>query len=108
MLRKGRLSRYCSVLVLLTALVLLPCASHGQMISREEALAAARQLSAAFAAASSQVKPAVVNISTTTIIPGRQSPFSSMFPEFGWLFETPDREVTSLGSGFLLSQSLYP
>ncbi len=107
MLRKGHLSRYWSVLLAVMLIILLPCASHGQMISREEALAAARQLSAAFAMVASQVKPAVVNISTTTVIPGRQSPFSSMFPEFGRLFETPDREVTSLGSGFLLSPDGY-
>ncbi len=107
MLRKGQLSRPGSVLVVLALLSLLPAGAYGQMISREEALAAARQLSAAFAMVASQVKPAVVNISTTTVIPGRQSPLSSMFPEFGWLLETPDREVTSLGSGFLLSPDGY-
>ncbi len=105
MLSKGQLSRYQSVLLALMLLILLPWASWGQMISREQAMLAARQLSAAFAMVAKQVKPAVVNISTTTVIPGRQSPFSSVFPEFGWLFRVPEREKTSLGSGFLLSPS---
>ena len=107
MLSKGQLSRYWSVLLALTVFILMPWASWGQMISREQAMIAARQLSTAFAMVASQVKPAVVNISTTTIIPGRQSPFSSLFPEFGWLFQTPDREVTSLGSGFIISADGY-
>jgi len=107
MLSKRQLSRYGTVLLAVTLIMLLSGASWGQSISREQAMIAARQLSTAFAMVASQVKPAVVNISTTTIIPGRQSPFSSLFPEFGWLFQTPDREVTSLGSGFFISTDGY-
>jgi len=106
MLSKGQLSRYGSVLLAVTLIMLLSGASWGQTISREQAMLAARQLSTAFAMVASQVKPAVVNISTTTIIPGRQ-PFSSLFPELDRFFRTPDREVTSLGSGFLISADGY-
>jgi len=102
MLSKGQLSRYGSVLLALTLLTLLPWASWGQVVDRNLALATARQLSAAFATVASQVKPAVVNISTTTIIPGRP-PLLSLFPELSRFFEIPERAITSLGSGFLIS-----
>ncbi len=102
MVSKGQLSRCGSVLVAVTLIMLLSGAGWGQTISREQAMLAARQLSTAFAMAASQVKPAVVNISTTTIIPGRP-PFASRFPGLERFFRVPDREVTSLGSGFLVS-----
>lgn len=69
MLSKGQLSHYGSVLLAATLIILQPSASWGQSISREQTMLAVRQLSAAFAMVASQVKPSVVNVSTTTIIP---------------------------------------
>jgi Do/DeqQ family serine protease len=69
-----------------------------------------RELGRAFAAVAQKATPAVVNINTTTIIPGRTySPFLGdrvfeyFFGEpFGGMFRTPDREVHSLGSGVIV------
>ncbi len=71
------------------------------------------ELGRAFASVAQKATPAVVNINTSTIIPGRRvSPFGGdrLFQHFfgesfgGRMFRTPDREVRSLGSGVLVSR----
>lgn len=74
--------------------------------AEQEAVATAESVSRAFAAVARSVKPGVVNISTTTVVPGRAGPsiFRDFFGrEFDDLLRGPDREVQSLGSGFLIS-----
>ncbi|MGD9498551.1 MAG: S1C family serine protease [Armatimonadota bacterium] len=91
-------------------LALLVCALIAQAVSaqaveEQQALASAEQVSRAFAIAARAVIPAVVNISTTTVVPGRVSPLLREFfgREFEELLRGPDREVHSLGSGCLIS-----
>jgi S1-C subfamily serine protease len=66
-------------------------------------------LSQAFSQAAEKVKPAVVNISTTTIIPGRVDPMGGLFERFfgPGAFTTPAQEVHSLGSGVLIRPDGY-
>lgn len=82
-----------------------PAAAQSATPDEQAALASARTLGQAFAAVARLVTPAVVNISTTTVIPGRVSPLLRDFfgPEFGDLMRPRDREVHSLGSGCLIS-----
>lgn len=72
--------------------------------------AIATALSQAFAKAADIVKPAVANISTTHIEPGRRIGFPSLFGNFLFgpgPFTTPDREVHSLGSGIVIRSDGY-
>ena len=71
--------------------------------------AIAEALSQAFSQAADTAKPAVANISTTTVIPGRRDPFGSLFGNFfgRGAFTTPDREVQSLGSGVVIRSDGY-
>lgn len=103
-----RRPRYCAtiiVLVLLTALAAAPL--DAQMLTPEElqAIDAAGALSRAFAAAARVASPAVVNISTTTIVPGGPGPLLREFFGRGYedLLRRFNREVHSLGSGCLIS-----
>ena len=86
-----------------------PASAQGGFTPEEQkALAAAAELSTAFAAVARVVSPAVVNISTTTIVAGYRSPIAGMLREFfgrepGNMLPGPDREVHSLGSGVLIS-----
>ncbi len=84
-----------------------PLAAQGFTAEEQQAIAAAENLSTAFAAVARVVGPAVVNISTTTIIPGRTSVVPPMFRDFfgggDRVMRQPDREVHSLGSGVLIS-----
>jgi len=89
----------------------LVCPAFGQegfTAEEQQALAAAADLSTAFAAVARVTGPAVVNISTTTVVPGYASPLAPMLREFfgrdlpGALGRA-DREVHSLGSGVLIS-----
>ena len=75
-------------------------------------LSVAQALSREFADVARLATPAVVNISTTSIIQGRPSPFSSMFGrvfggDFGDIFGSAPEEVTSLGSGVLFRSDGY-
>ncbi len=74
------------------------------------ALLVAKSLSSAFAEVAAHVTPAVVNISSTRVEPGRRLPSSSLFrdffPEFLDMVEPP-REVQSLGSGVILRPDGY-
>jgi len=62
-------------------------------------------LSEAFSQAAEHVKPAVANISTTTLIPGRRDPFAEFYGMGG--FSTPAQEVHSLGSGVVIRPDGY-
>ncbi|MFQ5810124.1 MAG: trypsin-like peptidase domain-containing protein [Armatimonadota bacterium] len=70
-----------------------------------------RELGRAFAAVAEKTTPAVVNVNTSTVIPGRRVPlFRHPFSEFlfgdvfgGRMLREPDREVRSLGSGVVVS-----
>lgn len=94
-----------AVASVLALLLLRPLHAQVGAADDQAAQASARELSQAFAAVARTVKPAVVNISTTTVIPGRVSPWLREFfgPGFGDLLRPPDREVHSLGSGCLIS-----
>ncbi|MBI3920035.1 MAG: Do family serine endopeptidase [Armatimonadetes bacterium] len=72
------------------------------------------RLGKAFAAIAQAVIPAVVNINTTTIIPGHSTfddPFFRDFfggsSPFGDFFNEPERRSTSLGSGVIVSPDGY-
>ena len=70
----------------------------------QQAIAAATDLSKAFAAAARVAGPGVVNISTTTIVAGRPSlPFGFFGRGMDDLLRGYNREVHSLGSGCLIS-----
>ena len=62
-------------------------------------------LSATFAAIAGQVTPAVVNINSEQVIPGRvlRDPFAEMFGGGGPMYREPDRRAQSLGSGVLVA-----
>jgi serine protease Do len=63
------------------------------------------QLSATYAEIARRVTPAVVNITSTQIIPGRvlRDPFADFFgDENGGLMREPDRKAQSLGSGVIV------
>ena len=92
-------------LILVTTLLAAGKAGAQQL----DPAAVARALSAAFAQAADRVKPAVANISTTTVIPGRRDPFAGFWDNFfgPGSFSTPDREITSLGSGVVIRSDGY-
>ena len=85
-----QLNLYRSVLLAVMLIILLSWASWGQTVSREQAMLAARQLSTAFAMAASQVKPAVVNIST----------FSAFEPSPGSLNDSQNRPQVFVHSDY--------
>jgi Do/DeqQ family serine protease len=63
------------------------------------------QLSATYAEIAARVTPAVVNINSTQIIPGRvlRDPFAEFFgDDFGGWQREPDRRAQSLGSGVIV------
>ena len=71
-----------------------------------DSLIRAQELSRAFAEVARQVVPTVVNIATTTVIPGRRPilpPFFQLPPELEMLLGEPAQEVHSLGSGIIIS-----
>ena len=83
-------------------------AQEGFTAEEQQALAAAADLSTAFAAVARMAGPAVVNISTTTVVPGYVSPLAPMLHRFFGrdseeMLRVPGREVHSLGSGVLIS-----
>jgi Do/DeqQ family serine protease len=64
-----------------------------------------QRLSATFASIAKQVTPAVVNVNTEQVIPGRvfRDPFSEFFGDSaGGLYREPDRRSQSLGSGVIV------
>jgi Do/DeqQ family serine protease len=63
-----------------------------------------QRLSATFAAIAHQVTPAVVNVTSEQIIPGRvlRDPFSEFFGDSGPMYREPDRKAQSLGSGVIV------
>ncbi len=106
----GRAAAICFASLLIFALTLSvppPLLAQGFTPEEQSAIASAQSLSTAFAAVVRVVGPAVVNISTTTVIPGRTVPLSPLLRDFfGWddrFLREPDREVHSLGSGVLIS-----
>jgi len=68
-----------------------------------------KSLSATYAQISKNVTPAVVNIQSTQIVPGRvlRDPFFEFFggDSFGGLRREPDRRAQSLGSGVITDKS---
>ncbi|MEA3401421.1 MAG: trypsin-like peptidase domain-containing protein [Armatimonadota bacterium] len=98
------LTRVCAAAMLLT-LVAHPICAQDLTPEDQRAIAAAEDLSRAFAAVARSVSPAVVNISTTTVVRGGPAPFFRHFfgREFDDLLRGFDREVHSLGSGCLIS-----
>lgn len=79
--------------------------AQGQPIRNASDLAA---LSATYAALAKQVTPAVVNIQSTTVVPGRvlRDPFSDFFGDGGGrMFREPDRRSQSLGSGVIMDKT---
>jgi len=96
--------------MIIVLILLAGCAAplvSAQPLTPEElqAIDTASSLSRAFAAAARVASPAVVNISTTTVVPGGSGPLLREF--FGRGFEDMlrrrSREVHSLGSGCLIS-----
>ncbi len=102
MTRKG-------IIALLGVLIAIPAALQPTTGQTYDPTAIATALSQAFAKAADKVKPAVANISTTHIEPGRRIGFPSLFGGFlsPDLFSTPDREVHSLGSGIVIRSDGY-
>lgn len=103
-----RVSRHVTTVTALVVMVVcLATVVHSQPLSADEqqAIEVADGLSRAFAAAARIASPAVVNISTTTVVPGGPGPLLREF--FGRGFEDMlrryDREVHSLGSGCVIS-----
>ncbi len=83
-------------------------AAPGRAQTRQ--LIRAQELSKAFAEVARQVVPTVVNIATTTIIPGRRPifpPFFQLPPELEMLLSEPPQEVHSLGSGIIIRPDGY-
>jgi serine protease Do len=99
-----RLVRVAPVALLLL-LSVAPVRAQALTPEEQEAIERATDLSKAFSAAARIAGPAVVNISTTTIVSGGPGPLFREF--FGREFEDMlrgfDREVHSLGSGCLIS-----
>jgi Do/DeqQ family serine protease len=87
-------------------------AAPGRPVAAPEDL---KKISNTFAAIADSVLPSVVSINTTKIIPGRsfRSPFSDdplfrrFFGEGPEIFREPDREVHSLGTGFIIRANGY-
>ncbi|PQV62642.1 serine protease DegQ [Abditibacterium utsteinense] len=78
-----------------------PRAKSNAPIRNADDLAA---LSSTYAQIARKVTPAVVNIQSTTIIPGRvlRDPFSDFFGDGGRMLRERDRKSQSLGSGVLI------
>jgi serine protease Do len=94
----------------LVAIVALAATIRPAAAQTYDPTAIATALSQAFAKAADIVKPAVANISTTHIEPGRRIGFPSLFGDFLFgpgPFTTPDREVHSLGSGIVIRSDGY-
>ncbi|MGC9320463.1 MAG: trypsin-like peptidase domain-containing protein, partial [Armatimonadota bacterium] len=104
MMTQRRIARLCGIAVLVT-LVAHPLRGQELTLEDQRAIAVAEDLSRAFAAVARSVSPAVVNISTTTVVRGGPpSIFRHFFGrEFDDLLRGFDREVHSLGSGCLIS-----
>ncbi|MFO8082423.1 MAG: trypsin-like peptidase domain-containing protein [Armatimonadota bacterium] len=104
MRRTCHLSKIVPLLLLIVSLSPSACA---QTLTAEDhdAIDAAGALSRAFAAAARVASPAVVNISTTTIVQGGPPPLLRDFFGRGFedLLRRSPREVHSLGSGCLIS-----
>ncbi len=70
-----------------------------------------KKMSNTFAAIAESVLPSVVSVNTTKIIPGRSFRFPFFFDDpFGEgpkIFREPDREVNSLGTGFIVRTDGY-
>ncbi len=103
--------RYSHRVVMLVLVVLLVAGAQPALHAQEpltaeeqQAIAAATSLSRAFAAAARVAGPAVVNISTTTIVAERPAlPFGFFGRGMEGLLRGYNREVHSLGSGCLVS-----
>jgi serine protease Do len=91
-------------LILLTTCT-LSADAQGLTAAERAAIDSAGALSRAFAAASRVAGPAVVNISTTTVVPGGPGPLLRDFFGRGFedLLRRSPREVHSLGSGCIIS-----
>ncbi len=96
-------------LALMAVVLSLPSCALQVRSQPYDPTAIATALSQAFAKAAEKVKPAVANISTTHIEPGRRIGFPSLFEGFLWpdVFSTPAREVHSLGSGIVIRSDGY-
>lgn len=98
--------RRIGLIALITVICGAAVAAQGLTADEERAISTAEDLGLAFAAAARVASPAVVNISTTTIIPGvvSRSPLRDFFGRgLDDMLRGRDREVHSLGSGCLIS-----
>ncbi len=104
-MRSHRAIHSVIAVLLMTLSALCTHGAYAQTPEEQQALMAADQLSLAFSVAARTVIPAVVNINTTTVIPGRSNPLLREFfgREFEEMLGGRDREVHSLGSGCLIS-----
>src|SRR5688572_25920574 len=84
----------------------LPLAKNESAVAQTTNIAQLKNLQATYASVSKKVLPAVVNINTTQIIPGRvlRDPFSDFFGGGGTIRE-PDRKAQSLGSGVIVNNN---
>lgn len=84
----------------------LPLANNDPAVAETTNITQLKNLQATYASVSKKVLPAVVNINTTQIIPGRvlRDPFSEFFGGRGIIRE-PDRKAQSLGSGVIVSNN---
>ena len=108
----GRTHRLPTIIARTCALILIAACTaapplHAQALTADDlsAIDTAGALSKAFAAAARVAGPAVVNISTTTIVPASRGPVLWDFfgRGFGDMLQRSPREVHSLGSGCLIS-----
>ncbi len=79
-------------------------AATGNKIRHAEELA---KLSTTFADIAQKVTPAVVNIQSQSVIPGRvfRDPFADFFGGGGGMMREPDRKQQSLGSGVIVDKT---
>lgn len=84
----------------------LPLANNDPAVAETTNIAQLKNLQATYASVAKKVLPAVVNINTTQIIPGRvlRDPFSDFFGGGGVIRE-PDRKAQSLGSGVIVNNN---
>jgi Do/DeqQ family serine protease len=83
----------------------LPLANNDPAVAETTNIAQLKNLQATYASVAKKVLPAVVNINTTQIIPGRvlRDPFSDFFGSGGGTIREPDRKAQSLGSGVIVN-----
>ncbi len=90
--------------------LLLGAAALGPAAAQDDGFALADQVNQVFARGASIVIPSVVNVSTTTVVPGRRPPIADFFAlprELMRMLSEPPQEVHSLGSGVIVGSEGY-